>query len=68
MTTDTVKEQVTDGKTDSWMQYMGCIVVKFCRNGSVINKAALLVLDINTYGKKKLLAMWLAENEGASSG
>ncbi|KMQ82682.1 mutator family [Lasius niger] len=35
------------------------------QNGSVINKAVFLALGINTEGRKELLGMWLAENEGA---
>ena len=44
---------------------MDCIVIKVRQNGSVINKAVFLALGINTEGRKKLLEMWLAENEGA---
>ncbi|CAI1858695.1 Transposase and inactivated derivatives [Serratia quinivorans] len=45
--------------------YLNCIVVKVRHDGSVINKAVFLALDINTEGQKELLGMWLAENEGA---
>lgn len=45
--------------------YVDCIVVKVRQNGSVINKAVFLALGINTEGRKELLGMWLAENEGA---
>jgi putative transposase len=68
--TDAVKDQV-----DEWQNrqldalypivYMDCIVVKVRHNGSVINKAVFLALGINTEGRKELLGMWLAENEGA---
>jgi len=40
-------------------------VVNIRHDGSVINKAVFLALGINTEGKKELLGMWLAENEGA---
>jgi len=68
--TDAVKEQVTEWQNrplDSLypIVYLDCIVVKVRHNGSVINKAVFLALGINTEGKKELLGMWLAENEGA---
>jgi putative transposase len=68
--TDAVKEQVTEWQNrplDSLypIVYLDCIVVKVRQNGSVINKAVFLALGINTEGKKELLGMWLAENEGA---
>lgn len=68
--TDAVKEQVTEWQSrplDSLypIVYLDCIVVKVRHNGSVINKAVFLALGINTEGKKELLGMWLAENEGA---
>jgi len=44
---------------------MDCIVVKVRQNGGVINKVVFLALGINTAGRKELLGMWLAENEGA---
>ena len=68
--TDAVKEQVTEWQNrplDSLypLVYPDCIVVKVRHDGSVINKAVFLALGINTEGKKELLGMWLAENEGA---
>jgi putative transposase len=68
--TDAVKEQVTEWQNrplDSLypIVYLDCIVVKVRQGGSVINKAVFLALGINTEGKKELLGMWLAENEGA---
>jgi putative transposase len=68
--TDAVKEQVTEWQNrplDSLypIVYLDCIVVKVRHNASVINKAVFLALGINTEGKKELLGMWLAENEGA---
>ncbi|AHG18800.1 transposase [Chania multitudinisentens RB-25] len=68
--TDAVKEQVTEWQNrplDSLypIVYLDCILVKVRHNGSVINKAVFLALGINTEGKKELLGMWLAENEGA---
>jgi putative transposase len=68
--TDAVKEQVTEWQNRQLdalypIIYMDCIVVKVRQNGSVINKAVFLALGINTEGRKELLGMWLAENEGA---
>lgn len=40
-------------------------MVRVRHNGSVINKAVFLALGINIEGRKELLGMWLAENEGA---
>lgn len=45
--------------------YMDCIVVKVRQDGSVIYKAVFLALGSNTEGRKELLGLWLAENEGA---
>ncbi|EFT9958865.1 IS256 family transposase [Salmonella enterica] len=68
--TDAVKEQVAEWQNCQLdalypIVYMDCIVVKVRQNGSVINKAVFLALGINTEGRKELLGMWLAENEGA---
>lgn len=67
--TDAVKAQVTEWQNRQLdalyaIVYMDCIVVEFRQNGSVLNKAVFLALGINTEGQKKLLGMWLAENEG----
>lgn len=64
--TDAVKEQVTEWQNRQLdalypIVYMDCIR----QNGSVINKTVFLALGINTEGRKELLGMWLAENEGA---
>ncbi|WP_033570963.1 IS256 family transposase, partial [Dickeya undicola] len=68
--TDAVKEQVTEWQSRPLdaiypIVYLDCIVVKVRQNGSVINKSVFLALGINTEGRKELLGMWLAENEGA---
>ncbi|ECD6344613.1 IS256 family transposase [Salmonella enterica subsp. enterica serovar Newport] len=68
--TDAGKEQVAEWQNCQLdalypIVYMDCIVVKVRQNGSVINKAVFLALGINTEGRKELLGMWLAENEGA---
>lgn len=68
--TDVVKEQVAEWQNRQLdalypIVYMDYIVVKVRQNGSVINKAVFLALGINTEGRKELLGMWLAENEGA---
>ena len=68
--TDAVKEQVAEWQNRQLdtlypIVYLDCIVIKVRQNGSVINKAVFLALGINTEGRKELLGMWLAENEGA---
>ncbi|WP_368265992.1 IS256 family transposase [Dickeya chrysanthemi] len=68
--TDAVKEQVAEWQSRPLdalypIVYLDCIVVKVRQNGSVINKSVFLALGINTEGRKELLGMWLAENEGA---
>ncbi|EFW11180.1 transposase, IS256 family, partial [Serratia symbiotica str. Tucson] len=68
--TDAVKKQVAEWQNRQLdtlypIVYMDCIVIKVRQNGSVINKAVFLALGINTEGRKELLGMWLAENEGA---
>lgn len=45
--------------------YLDCIVLKIRQNNRVINKSMYLALGINREGRKELLGMWLAENEGA---
>ncbi len=68
--TDAVKELVTEWQNRQLnalypIVYLDFIVVKVRRNGSVINKAVFLALGINTEGRKELLGMQLAKNEGA---
>ncbi|UUE08797.1 IS256 family transposase [Dickeya zeae] len=68
--TDAVKDQVAEWQNRPLdaiypIVYLDCIVVKVRHNGSVINKSVFLALGINTEGRKELLGMWLAENEGA---
>jgi len=65
--TDATKEQVTEWQNRQLdtlypIVYMDCIVLKGLQNGSVINKAVLLALGINTEGQNELLSIWLAEN------
>lgn len=45
--------------------YIDFVVVKVRHSGRVINRAVILALCINTEGRKELLGMWVAENEGA---
>lgn len=68
--TDAVKEQVIEWQNRPLealypIVYLDCIVVKIRHDGQVINKSVFLALGINLDGQKKLLGMWLAENEGA---
>lgn len=66
--TDAIKELVTEWQNrqlDTTLYpvvYMDCIVLKVRQNGSVINKAVLMALRINTEGQNELLSIWLAEN------
>ena len=68
--TDSVKEQVVEWQNRPLenlypIVYLDCIVVKVKQDGSIINKSVFLALAINVEGKKKLLGLWMAENEGA---
>lgn len=45
--------------------YLDGIVVKIRQDKQVINKFIFLALGVNLSGKKELLGMWIAENEGA---
>ncbi len=68
--TDAVKEAVIDWQNRPLdaiypIVYLDCIVTKVRQDNAVINKALFLALGINLDGRKELLGMWLAENEGA---
>lgn len=45
--------------------FLDCIVVKCRQDKSVVNKSVFLALAINMEGKKELLGMYIAQNEGA---
>ena len=45
--------------------YLDAMVVKVRDNKQVVNKSLHLALGVNMEGKKDILGMWLAENEGA---
>jgi transposase-like protein len=45
--------------------YLDGIVVKVRQDKQVINKFIFLALGVNLQGRKELLGIWLAENEGA---
>ena len=45
--------------------YLDCIVVKCHQDKRVINKAIYLALAVDCEGKKELLGLWIAENEGS---
>ena len=45
--------------------FLDCIVVKVREDKRVINKSVFLALAINTEGKKELLGLWIAQNEGS---
>jgi transposase-like protein len=45
--------------------YLDCLVVKIRQDKRVINKAIYLALGIDMDGQKRLLGMWVSENEGA---
>lgn len=68
--TDAVKERVIDWQNRPLdavypIVYLDCIVTKVRQDNSVINKAIFLALGINLEGRKELLGMWIAENEGS---
>ena len=44
--------------------YLGGIIVKVSQDKQIINKTIYLALGFRLNGKKKLLGMWLPENEG----
>jgi putative transposase len=45
--------------------YLDCLVVKCHQDKRVINKSIYLALAVNCEGKKELLGLWIAENEGS---
>ncbi len=45
--------------------YLDCIVIKCHQDKRVINKAIYIALAINCEGRKELLGLWIAENEGS---
>jgi putative transposase len=68
--TDAVIEEVKQWQTrplDSIyaIVYFDCLVLKVKENQSIINKSLYLALGVNFSGKKELLGMWIAKNEGA---
>lgn len=68
--TDAVKERVSEWQNRVLeavypIVYMDCIVVKVRQDGQIINKSVFVALGVNLEGKKELLGLWIAENEGA---
>jgi putative transposase len=68
--TDAVIEEVRQWQTRPLdniyaIVYFDCLVLKVRENQSIINKALYLALGVNLSGKKELLGMWIAKNEGA---
>jgi len=47
------------------IMYLDCIVVKCHEDGVIRNKSVFLALGVNMEGRKELLGMWIAHNEGA---
>ena len=45
--------------------YLDCIVIKCHQEKRIINKSVYLALAINCEGRKELLGLWVAENEGS---
>jgi len=45
--------------------YLDGIHIKVRDNGRIVNKAVHIVLGVTFEGKKEVLGMWIAENEGA---
>ena len=68
--TDAVLEQVVQWQSRPLdaiypIVYLDCIVIKIRENLRVINKSVYLALGVNMEGKKELLGLWMAQNEGA---
>lgn len=68
--TDAVIEEVRQWQTRPLdniyaIVYFDCLVLKVRENQSIINKSLYLALGVNLSGKKELLGMWIAKNEGA---
>lgn len=45
--------------------FLDCVVVKCREDKQIRNKSVFLALAVNMAGKKELLGMWIANNEGA---
>ncbi len=45
--------------------FLDCLMIKGRPNGPVENRCVYLALGINVEGKKELLGIWIAKNEGA---
>ncbi len=68
--TDSVKERIIEWQNQPLdavyaIVYLDCIVVKVRQDGRIINKAVFVALGVNLEGRKELLGLWIAENEGA---
>ncbi|WP_386693962.1 IS256 family transposase [Lonepinella sp. MS14435] len=68
--TDSVKERIIEWQNEPLnavyaIVYLDCIVVKVRQDGRIINKAVFVALGVNLEGRKELLGLWIAENEGA---
>lgn len=45
--------------------YLDAMVIKVRHNGHIINKSLYIAMGVDMEGKKDILGLWLAENEGA---
>lgn len=68
--TEAVQEEITRWQNrpldEIWpIMYLDGIVVKVHQDKQVVKKTIHLALGINLEGKKELLGLWMAENEGA---
>ena len=45
--------------------YLNAVVLKIRHEGHVINKAIHLALEVNLLGQKKLLGIWMPQNESS---
>ncbi|WP_386688429.1 IS256 family transposase [Lonepinella sp. MS14437] len=68
--TDPVKERIIEWQNDPLnavyaIVYLDCIVVKVRQDGRIINKSVFVALGVNLEGRKELLGLWIAENEGS---
>jgi transposase-like protein len=40
--------------------------VKICDTGHIVNKAVFIVIGVDMEGKKDILGLWIASNEGSN--
>lgn len=68
--TEVVREEITEWQNRALdavypIIYIDAIVVKIRESGSVVNKAAHLVIGVDTEGYKQVLGIWIEQKEGS---